>query len=97
METEVFNLEQPHGFYQFSSGAERILIQLLTTGVVEIVVAQSTPPTDQGQQGFILTERGEVTFSVTGLGASDKVFGRIIGAETDTDTVAVLRSSPGSA
>lgn len=91
MHMTVHDLLQVDGYSLIADGAERVLAQLRTTGNVEIVVAAEEPSTE-GIQGFLLTERGPTVFSVTGLGATDKVFARVLGLEGDSDTLVVMEN-----
>ena len=91
MQMTVHELLQADGFALIADGAERVLAQLRTTGNVEIVVAVEEPSTE-GIQGFLLTERGPTVFSVTGLEATDKVFARVLGSATDSDTIVVMEN-----
>lgn len=92
MITEVIDLSQTDGWVVLASSAERVLVQLRTSGNVEIVVAASEPGTT-GVQGFLLTETGPSVFQATGMDdTTDIVWGRILGAPTDTDTLVVLHN-----
>lgn len=92
MQTEVVDLAQTDGWVALTPLAERALIQLRTSGNVEIVIA-SAEPAATGIQGFLLTETGPSVFQVTGMDdTTDMVWGRVLGTPTDTDTLVVLHN-----
>jgi len=89
MQTKKFELLQTDGWVALTDAATQVLVQLRTEGRVEIV-SSTLEPTTAPVQGLLLTSAAFPVFSATGLGVTDIIWARIVGGQSDTDTLIVM-------
>tara|TARA_R110000782_G_scaffold30776_3_gene76362 strand:+ start:3866 stop:4078 length:213 start_codon:yes stop_codon:yes gene_type:complete len=63
------------------------MVQLRSPGVIEIIVAETSPAVVAAIQGIVLSDRGDTVFSITGLAATDNVYVRVPSGDTEQVTV----------
>jgi hypothetical protein len=89
MQTKRYDLAQTDGWVAITDEATQVLVQLRTNGNVELVLSENQPTT-AALQGILLTSSAFPVFSATGLVVTDIVWARLLGKDTDTDSITVL-------
>jgi hypothetical protein len=70
-----------------STGSLDVMIQLRSPGVIEIIVAETSPAVVAAIQGIVLDTSGDTVFSITGLAATDNVYARVPSGDNEQITV----------
>lgn len=70
-----------------ATGSLDVMVQLRSPGVIEIIVAETSPAVVAAIQGIVLSDRGDTVFSITGLAATDNVYVRVPSGDTEQVTV----------
>ena len=91
MQTTPHEIAQTEGWVLVATAPSNVLIQLRSTGRIEVVIASSAPNNTDAPLGILLHSDGATEFSVTDFGAGDNVYIRTLG-EGQSETVSVLEN-----
>lgn len=89
MQTTAHEIAQADGWQEVATAPSNVLVQLRSTGRVEIAVATSAPSSADTPLGVLLSTGGATEFAATSFGGSDNVYVRTLGAG-QSETIVVL-------